>query len=251
MYLKSMTGGKVPQLELRSTERSDYMNLGIIGNHGIVNFKFLNLTAALLLSVAVALTGGSSFAFAHGGEDHGDEKPKTETTTKGTVSHTTRVGDLELMIKHPELQPDTATSARLFVTEFATNAPADKAAPTVEIESSNGAVTPVTVEKTDAVGSFALKIPALPAGTYTMRAKLTFNGETDTATFSAVEIKAPVAVSAEGFSAWAQTAAAALAALLILSLFGALVYFALRGVKGEQQVEAAVGKKTQPTTATA
>ena len=227
------------------------MKLGSISKDKFVSLRFLTLTAALLLSVALSMTGGVSRVFAHGGEDHGDEKPKTETTTKGTVSHTSRVGDLELMIKHPELEPDTATSGRLFITEFATNAPADKAAPTVEIESGNGAVTQVTIEKTDAVGSFAIKIPALPAGTYTMRAKLTFNGETDTSTFSGVEVKATGAVSSEGFASWVRTALAALAALFVLSLFGALVYFALRGVRGEQQQEAAVGKKTQPTTAAA
>jgi hypothetical protein len=232
-------------------KRSKYMKLSSTSNDKTISFKFLSLTTALLLSVALSLIGGLIRVSAHGGEDHGDEKPKTETTTKGTVSHTSRVGDLELMVKHPELQPDTTTTGRLFVTQFASNAPAEKATPTVELESANGAVTQAAVEKTDAVGSFLLKIPALPAGTYTMRAKLTFNGETDTATFSGVEVKAPGAVSSEGFSSWARTALGALAALFVLSLFGALVYFAFRGVRGEQQEEAAVGKQTQPTTAAA
>jgi hypothetical protein len=33
------------------------------------------------------------------------------------------------MVKHPLIEPDTPVSARLFITDFQTNAPADKVNP--------------------------------------------------------------------------------------------------------------------------
>jgi len=172
-------------------------------------------------------------ALAHGDEDHGAEKPKTETTDKGTVSHTTRVGDLEVMLRHQSLVPDTAATARLFVTRFENNEAFTEVVTAIEIEAANGIVVPATVEKSATAGSFTVKIPALPEATYLIRAKLTHGGETDTATFSGIEIKPAPTASAETVSSWAQTALMLLAALLILGLFGGLIYFALRIEKSE------------------
>ena len=83
------------------------------------NLKRLALAVAFFL--IFALSGNALQIFAHGGEDHGDQKPKTETTGQGTVSRVVRLGDLEVMLKHPVFAPDTATAARLFVTKFETN----------------------------------------------------------------------------------------------------------------------------------
>jgi len=188
----------------------------------------INLLAAVLWSVFLAAP-----ALAHGGEDHSAEKPKTETTDKGTVSHTTRVGDLEVMLRHQSLVPDAAATARLFITRFENNEAFAEVVPAIEIEAANGIVVPATVEKSATAGSFTVKIPALPEATYLIRAKLTHGGETDTATFSGIEIKPAPTASAETVSSWAQTALMLLAALLILGLFGGLIYFALRIEKSE------------------
>ncbi len=155
----------------------------------IKTFKLRNLSPAVLATVAFAFSGGAAQIYAHGGEDHGTAKPKTETTDKGTVLHTMRVGDLEVMLKHQLLLPDAAATARLFVTEFETNEAAADVAPAIEIEAANGAVTSATVEKAETAGSFTVKIPALAAGTYSVRAKLTHGGETDTATFSGLSVE--------------------------------------------------------------
>ena len=204
-------------------------------------FKLRSLTAAVLSAVfALAFLGGGAAVqvFAHGGEDHGEEKPAVATTVKGTVSRTMRLGDLEVTLKHPVLEPDTATSARLFITKFETNEAAGDAAPAMEIESANGSVTQVTVEKTDAAGSYNLKIPALPEGNYIVRANLKSGGAAaNTATFSGVE----VAHAAEGTTAaasgasWLGTALFYSVGLIILGLFVGLFYFAWR-MAGEKQV---------------
>lgn len=166
-------------------------------------------------------------SFGHGGEDHGDSQPKTAPSEKGTISRTSRIGELELMIKHPFLEPDTATLAKLFLTKYATNEPSDKATAAIEIESSNGAVTQVTVEKTDVAGSYNLKIPALPEGSYTMRAKITYSGETDTATFSGLKVEHPAAETATGMS-WLRIILISITGSFVFALFAGLIYFVWR-----------------------
>lgn len=200
----------------------------------IKTFKLRNLSLALLAAFALAFYWSGEKVFAHGGEDHGEAKPKTETTDKGTVLHTTRVGDLEVMLKHERLIPDAGNAARLFVTKYENNAGADGVVPAIEIEATNGAVTAATVEKTDTAGSFTAKFPPLPAGTYLIRAKLAHAGETDTATFSGVAIEnASAAASAAGNGSWAQTAVTVLLFAVALALFGGLIYLAARAVRNK------------------
>lgn len=188
---------------------------------------------SLILLAAFAFSGSAVQVFAHGGEDHGEAKPKTETNDKGTVLHTTRVGDLEVMLKHERLIPDAGNAARLFVTEYENNTGAEGVVPVIEIEAANGAVTQATIEKTDTTGSFTAKFSALPAGTYLIRAKLTHDGETDTATFSGVTIENAPTASAAGSGSWTQTAVTALLFAVALALFGGLIYRAARAVRNK------------------
>ena len=178
-------------------------------------------------------------AFAHGGEDHGEAKPATATTTAGMVTRTARLGDLEIMLKHSSLEPDAAAAGRLFVTKFATNEPVGDANPAIEIESANGAVTEIQIEKTDAVGSYIIKIPALPEGAYAIRTKAAAGGKTNTATFSGVEIAHQEAAEA-GSSFWTQTALMVMLFLIALGFFGGLAYFARRIFKNKPLGETTV-----------
>lgn len=198
-----------------------------------------SMAAAFFFSVLV-FWGSVAPVLGHGGEDHGDAKPKTTASDKGTVSHTARLGDFELMLKHPLLMPDAATSARLFITRFETNESVDKANPAIEIESANGSITQGTIERTDAPGSYRVKIPALPQGTYSIRAKLTYEGETDTATFSGVTVQTPSEASSENGISWARTALIASIFVLVLALFAGLIYFVWRFADGEPVREEAV-----------
>lgn len=191
-------------------------------------FNHTKLTA-FIFALMFLISGNAAQIFAHGGEDHGDAKPKTQTTDKGTVSHSSRLGDLEVMLKHPVFAPDTATEARLFVTKFETNEAFKDVAPAVEIESATGAVTQAVIEKSETAGVFSVKFPALPEGTYTVRTKLTHDGETDTATFSGVEVKnQPLAEAENGGMSWLRTVLIGFVFLIVLGLFGALSYFVLR-----------------------
>lgn len=189
------------------------------------------LTLFLLL-----IFGNAAQIFAHGGEDHGDAKPKVATTEKGIVSRSTRLGDFEVTFKTPALEPDTATGARLFITKFETNEAFGDAVPTMEIEASGGAVTQVVVEKTDAAGSYNLKISALPEGNYTVRASLKTAKGSDTATFSNVEVTHPSTDAANGgVSSWLGTALLFLIGAIVLGLFAGLFYLAWR-MAGEKRI---------------
>lgn len=168
------------------------------------------------MALLVLFLSASNIVWAHGDEDHGDQKPKTTSNAKGTVSHSTRLGDLELMIKHPTLEPDVATQGQMFVTNFETNAPVGNVSATVEIETSSGAVTTAAVEAGAQPGVYNIKLPALPEGTYVVRANLSYKGETDTATFSGVTVEPRPAAANGGSSSWLNNAG-------ILILFGFVI----------------------------
>jgi len=194
-----------------------------VGIHIVIK-RVRKAAAGWLVVYSLLILGSNLQVFAHGGEDHGDSQPKTAVSDKGTVSHTSRIGELELMIKHPAIEPDTAILARLFITKYSTNEAADKVTAVIEIESSSGAITQVAVEKVDAAGSYNLKIPALPEGSYTMRAKITYGGETDTATFSGVTVAHPAEEAATGMT-WLRSLLMVLVATVVLALFAGLAYF--------------------------
>ena len=199
--------------------------------------KARDFLALFLLSVLM-FGGSMTPVLAHGGEDHGEAKPATATTTAGTVTRSVRLGDFEIMLKHSPLEPDAAAAGRLFITRFATNEPVGDASPALEIESAKGAVTQIPVEKSGAAGSYVARIPALPEGAYTIRTKMTMGGKTDTATFSGVEIAHHEAAEAtSSSSSWTQTALMALMILLALAFLGGFAYFALRAFKNKSFTE--------------
>ena len=203
------------------------MKLNYMKAINTVNFKLPSPVTTLLLTFAICFFGSAAQVSAHGGEDHGEAKPATATTTTGTISRTVRLGDFEVLLKHSALEPDAAAAGRLFITKFATNEPADNASPALEIESVSGAVTQIAVEKSAAIGSYVARIPALSEGTYTIRTKLNYGGETDTATFSGVEIKHQETAAAETGSSWTRTALLVLLFAIAVGLFGGLAYFAV------------------------
>jgi len=201
--------------------------------------ELVTFGAILLAAISFAFLLSAPAVSAHGGEDHGEAKPKTETNDKGTVSYTTRVGDLEVLLKHDRLAPDSANAARLFVTRFETNEGFADVVPALEVESANGTVTEATVAKAANAGSFEVKLAALPEGNYVIRAKLTHGGETDTATFSGVSVQNAPAETLLGGS-WTQTAITSLLFFIALALFAAMIYYAARTMKNKPLLEETV-----------
>ena len=200
------------------------------------NFFILSLLAAGFLSVFFAAP-----IFAHGGEDHGDQKTKTVSNQEGIISHTARAGEFEIMLKHAPIEPDTEISGKLFVTRYDNNKPFADAQPTIEITAADGKTFEASDVKPSTDGIYNFKLPPMPEGVYTILARINASGKSYTATFSGVEINHSHVISAaEDNSSWTQIALAVLAALVILGLFGGLIYFALRIVKSEKVREEAL-----------
>jgi len=224
--------------EILCHERTGVSRAVFMKSFTVINYR--TFLSAMLLALSTFLVNVPAI-FAHGGEDHGDAKPKSTANSTGTVSHASRVGDYEVLIKHTLLLPDTPTAGRLLMADCATNEPEGSTEPSVEIESANGAVTIAEVGKSESIGSYLVKIPALPEGTYTLRAKVTYKGATDTATFADVSVSHPTLENDAGGVSWLQTILLFLVGTVLLSLFGTLVYFVWRLAD-----DGRVGEETAP-----
>lgn len=192
-------------------------------------FFTFGLLTTLILSVFSAAP-----IFAHGGEDHGDTKPAVVSNQKGTVARTARAGEFEILLKHSPLEPDTEAAAKLFVTNFATNEPLADAKPTVEITAKDGRTFEASEVKADAPGSFSFKLPPLPEGTYTVSARLSAAGKTDTATFSGVSVEHSEVASLNNSGSGLRTILMILTAAVVLALIGGLMFYAFRFARSEQ-----------------
>lgn len=168
---------------------------------------------------------------AHGGEDHGDQKPKTTANAKGIISHSSRLGDLEVMVKHPAMEPDKSTTGSIFITKFETNEPFKPGEVKVEVESASGSVFSAKVEPGEQTGTYKITFPAMPDGVYAMRANVSHDGETDTATFSGIDVK-PAAATAEGSGSWVSSALIGLLFFAVIILLIGLMYFVWRFAAG-------------------
>jgi len=184
-----------------------------------------------LPTVLLVFLAGGAKVLAHGGEDHGDEKPKTETMNKGIVLRTLKLGDLEITIKHLPLEPDAAATARLFITRYATNEPVDATSLQVAVESSNGSMIEIPSEKGPTSGTYVMEVPALPKGGYSLRATVGVGGATSTATFSGVEVSHQEAAPTGSVGSWSQFLLTGAFFLLGFALFAGLVYIAVRVVR--------------------
>lgn len=202
-----------------------------------IQFARFNFFAAIFVFSALLISPIVSVG--HGGEDHGDQKPKSTANAKGIVSHTARLGDFEVVVKHPVLEPDQPTAGRVFITKFDTNEPFRNAEVKVEMESANGAIFGATVEAAEQPGVYGAKFPALPEDTYTMRARVTYDGETDTATFSGINVR-PVASGTEAGVSWLMTGLIGVVFSLVVLLLGGLVYFVWRYAAGPRVNEEAL-----------
>mgnify|MGYP003389965111 CR=1 FL=1 len=169
--------------------------------------------------------------FPHGGEDHGEQKPKTTANAKGVVSHSSRLGEIEIMIKHPSMEPDKSTTGSLFITRFATNEPFRLIDAKVEVESASGSIFTATVVTGEQAGTYNLTFPAMPSGVYTMRANISHDGETDTATFSGIDVKLST-VTADGASSWFSGTLIGIVFLSVIILLIGLMYFVWRFAAG-------------------
>jgi len=80
---------------------------------------------------SLGLLFGSTLVVAHGGEDHGDSKPKASVTPKNYFTATALSDVYELLIKYEPIKPNEDTHFKLFVSDFESNKPVDSAKITI------------------------------------------------------------------------------------------------------------------------
>lgn len=76
---------------------------------------------------SLSLLFSSAFIMAHGGEDHGDSKPKASATPKNYFTATALSDVYELLIKYEPIKPNEDTHFKLYVSDFESNKPIDSA----------------------------------------------------------------------------------------------------------------------------
>ncbi len=166
--------------------------------------------------------------FAHGGEDHGDEKPQATQTIANMTVRVVHSGDYEVTLKHPSLVPDKELMARLFITRYDTNEPLKNAKVVLLITSSNGTPVEVATVAGDTPGLYEIKLPPLPQGDYMFSARVDISGSSLTADFGKAQVRMPDTETPAESSAWARNALITLGVILFLALLGVIVFIALR-----------------------
>lgn len=200
----------------------------------------LNKFALLLMLLLAALMMPTQIAYAHGGEDHGDEK-KAEAVPAGAnmVARVVRVGDYEVTVKHPNIEPDKGTSARIFITRFDTNEPIGNAKVVIVVDdAASGSPVEVAANPTSTPGLYEAKLPPMMQGECKLSARIDVGGQSLTANYGAMHVVAPQPAALAGISLWARTVLIGLGILVGLSLVAAVImigipYFRRVRIKGE------------------
>lgn len=193
--------------------------------------RFAYLWTALFALALLAMP--LQTALAHGGEDHGDEK-KEEVTSAGAnmFARVTRVGDYEVTIKHPAVEPDTEAAARIFVTRYATNEPVSNAKIMVSVDdASSGMPMEVAATATGTLGIYEVKLPPMARGECKLSARIDVGGESMVANYGAMQVAASPTAISTGVALWARTALIILGSLIALSVVGVVIFFAMNHVR--------------------
>lgn len=183
------------------------------------------VVAGLLAAFAVALTFSQVRVNAHDGEDHGEKNAPTVSTGTNMFVRAEHVGDLEVTIKHPPLEPDRELAARVFVTRFGTNEPVAGAKVFVAFTAAGGMPFEAAAVPGNTPGIYEVKFPPMPRGDYMFTARVEVGGATpQTVNFGALKVAPlpPPAIANE--SSWARTALLALGTLVGLGFLGVVLY---------------------------
>ncbi len=224
-------------------ESQNAMRLSIM-NHMVRVRSGIARTRALLLVVATvaALLLPGAAASAHEGEDHSQDKAPIVSATADMIVRVTRLGESEVMIKHRPVEPDRETTARLFLTRFASNEPIEGARVVVHLSGgATGASQHEATASTSATtpGLYELKFPPLPEGDYRLTAIIELGGVEQKVDYGALQVAPRPALAVDdGVSAWSPTLLILLGAGAGIGFIGVVIYRAMLAarrdrVKGE------------------
>ena len=142
---------------------------------------------AALLCTAAALVAAIP-ALGHGGEDHSEDAAKVVSEAGAKVVRTATAHEMEIVVKHDSVVPDTPWQAELFLTDAATNAPIADAKITLIVGSVRTSAAPGEI-----AGMSLADVSAQPAGAYDLAVQVERGGETFDVKVGALTIAAPTA----------------------------------------------------------
>ena len=142
---------------------------------------------AALLCTAAALVAAIP-ALGHGGEDHSEDAAKVVSEAGAKVVRTATAHEMEIVVKHDSVVPDTPWQAELFLTDAATNAPIADAKVTLIVGSVRTSAAPGEI-----AGMSLADVSAQPAGAYDLAVQVERGGETFDVKVGALTIAAPSA----------------------------------------------------------
>ena len=149
-----------------------------------------------VLALGLILLALPSASSAHEGHDDGAKKPAV-TADAGMIARTARVGDYEVMMKHPALEQLHEHSARLFITLYATNEPVKEATANLVIAAKGKEPIKVAAKPSARAGEYELTLPPLDSGNYSFSVIVKAGGVEQTANYGAVAIEAPQPAATE------------------------------------------------------
>ncbi len=149
-----------------------------------------------VLALGLILLALPSASSAHEGHDDGTKKAAVAADS-GMVARTARVGDYEVMMKHPALEPLHEHSARLFITLYATNEPVKEATANLVIAAKGKEPIKVAAKPSARAGEYELTLPPLDSGNYSFSVIVKAGGVEQTANYGAVAIEAPQPAATE------------------------------------------------------
>lgn len=147
---------------------------------------FQRIAAALLVSTAAFVSAMP--VLAHGGEDHSEDAAKVVSEAGSKVVRTATAHEMEIVVKHDAVAPDTPWLAELFLTDAATNTPIADAKLTLVVGNVRTSAAPSEIP-----GMLLADVAAQSAGDYDLAVQIERGGETFDVKVGALTVAAPAA----------------------------------------------------------
>lgn len=204
----------------------------------IIRFEQKNLKLFLFVMVLLAFFASVSQIFAHGGEDHSEEPKQTVSAGTKTVTQVVRAGHFEITLKHALLEPDTKTSAQIFITDYETNAPIENAKINMIIEIEGMQNQEVAAIATDMPARLSLEIPPIPQGSVKFNVQIEADGKSEKASFGSIAVEHHESISTSAAQgSWAFTILFGFGLILILGLICVGIWFTVKHYRAIQVKE--------------
>lgn len=195
-----------------------------------VKIKFIRHYLLLIfISVLLLFNVKPLQVSSHGGEDH-DDSPK-QTVAAGTkiITQVVHTGEFEVTLKHSLLEPDTKTSAQIFVTNYKTNTPIENAKLNLTIERNGKNEKEIAAKQTETIGLLTLELPPMPQGIVKFKVQVGVGSKTESASFGTVSVEPHEGVSpTETHNERTLTVFLSFALILIIIVIGLISWFAIR-----------------------